>query len=202
LVKGDSVLRKYVLVRLLLNMTRLSAPFYPIFALDVLGAPISMVGFYLSAMTLARILSNLLWQRLGRARGNAFLVQTAALLTALEPLLAVALPWLMRWAGLTVERAGLLPAYLFTAVFLIAGSTQSGRSIGLMARLLDIAPDEERASYVGFVNTALGFVSFLSIIAGAVIDRLGFEPIFVSATVLLLLGYLLTLGWKRDQRTE
>jgi hypothetical protein len=201
LVKGDPTLLRYVLVRVLLNMTRLSAPFYPIFALDVLGAPAAMVGFYLSAMTLARILSNLLWQRLARARGNAFLVQAAALLTALEPLLAVALPWLMRLARLTVESAGLLPAYLFTGVFLIAGSAQSGRSIGLMAWLLDIAPDEERASYVGLVNTVLGFVSFLPVLAGAIIDRIGFEPIFFTATGLLLLGYLATRGWERDQKT-
>ena len=199
LLKGDAAFRRYVLVRTLLNMTRLSAPFYPVFALDVLDAPASMVGFYLSAMTLARILSNLLWQRLGQARGNDFLVKTTALLTALEPLLAVALPWIMRLAGFTVERNGLLPAYLFTAVFLVSGIGQSGRSIGLMALLLDLAPDEERASYVGLVNTTLGFVSFLPILAGAIIDRVGFEPIFFAATVLLLLGYLATLGWKNGQ---
>ncbi len=200
LLKGDPAFRRYVLVRTLLNMTRLSAPFYPIFALDILGAPASMVGFYLSAQTLARILSNLLWQRLGRARGNLFLVKTASLLTALEPLLAVTLPWLMRLAGLTVESSGLLPAYLFTGVFLVAGGTQSGRSISFMALLLDLAPDEERASYIGLVNTTLGFVSLLPILAGAIIDRVGFEPIFLVATGLLLLGYLVTLGWGNEER--
>jgi MFS family permease len=65
-----------------------------------------------------------------------------------------------------------------------------------MALLLDIAPDQERASYVGLVNTALGFVSFLPILAGAIIDRVGFEPVFFATTCLLLLGYLVTLGWK------
>ncbi len=168
-------------------------------ALDVLGAPASMVGLYLSAQTLARILSNLLWQRLGRARGNLFLVKTASLLTALEPLLAVTLPWLMRLAGLTVESSGLLPAYLFTGVFLVAGATQSGRSISFMALLLDLAPDEERASYIGLVNTTLGFVSLLPILAGAIIDRVSFEPIFLVATGLLLLGYLVTLGWGNEE---
>lgn len=200
LLRGDPAFRRYVLVRVMLNMTRLSAPFYPIFALEVLGAPASMVGFYLSAMTLARILSNLLWQRLGRARGNYFLVKTAALLTALEPLVAATLPWIMQLGGLTVERSGLLPAYLFTAVFLVAGSTQSGRSIGLMALMLDIAPDEERTSYIGFVNTVLGFVSLLPILAGAIIDQIGFEPIFFTASGLLLLGYLSTWGWKAESQ--
>jgi len=200
LLRGDPTFRRYVLVRVLLNMTRLSAPFYPIFALDVLKAPASMVGFYMSAMTLARILSNLLWQRFDQAKGTHLLIKTAALLTALEPLMAVALPWLMQLTGFTVQRNGLLPAYLFTIVFVVAGSTQSGRGIGLMALLLDIAPDAERASYIGLVNTVLGFVSLLSILAGAVIDRLGFRPIFFTASGLLLLGYMATLGWEVEAR--
>ena len=202
LVKGDPALQRYILVRVLLNMTRVSAPFYPIFALDILNAPASMVGFYLSAQTLARILSNLLWQRVGRARGNYFLVKTTSLLTALEPLLAATLPWLMGLAGFTVERNGLLPAYLFAGVFLVAGISESGRSIGFMALLLDTAPEAERASYIGFVNTTLGLVSFLPILAGAVIDRLGFQPIFFTATGLLLLGYLATIGWKKEKEKQ
>ena len=198
LLKGDPTFRRYVLVRIMLYMTQLAAPFYPIFALDVLGAPVSMVGFYMSAQTLARILSNLLWQRLGRTRGNFYLVKVAALLTLTGPLLAAAMPWLMQLTGLSVERTGLLPAYLFSAVFIIAGSSQSGRSIGFMSLLLDIAPDAERASYIGFVNTTLGLISFSPILAGTLIDRIGFRPIFFTSTGLLVLGYLLALRWKTD----
>jgi len=200
LIRGDPAFRRYVLVRILLSMTRLSAPFYPILALERLDAPVSMVGFYMSAMTLSRVLSNPLWQRISRSRGNTFLVKASALLTVLEPLTAVALPWLMRLAGLTVQHSGLLPAYVFSLVFLIAGSAQSGRGIGLMALLLDMAPDAERASYIGLVNTVLGFVSLLPILAGAVIDRIGFEPIFVLTTLLLLCAYLATLGWNGESK--
>jgi len=199
LVRQDPDLRRYLLVRILLNMVRIADPFYAVFALDMLGAPPSMVGFYLSAMTLADILSNLVWQRAERTHGTYAIVQASSLLTAVAPLLAAALPWLMHLFGFTVEQHGLLPAYLFTSVFLLAGSSNSGRTIGLMALLLDIAPDQERASYVGLVNTVLGFVSFLPIAAGVIIDRAGFEPIFFTTTLLLLLGYLVTLGWKSRQ---
>lgn len=200
LLKQNPAFRRYLLVRVLLNMTRLSEPFYPILALDVLGAPASMVGLYLSAMTLASILSNLLWQRVERARGVHFLIRISSLLTALTPLLAAALPWLMRSVGFTVERHGAFPAYLFIGVFLLAGGSESGRIIGLMALLLGVAPDEERASYIGLVNTVLGVVSFLPILSGAIIDRIGFEPIFFVATGLLLLGHLITLGWKSQTK--
>ena len=199
LLKESPDFGRYLLARMLLNMTRIAEPFYLIFALDVLGAPTSMVGFYLSAMTLAGILSNLLWQRVDRARGTHFLVKSSSLLTVLAPLLAATLPWLMRSVGFTVEQYGLLPAYLFTSVFLLAGSSSSGRGIGLVALLLDIAPDEERASYLGLANTLLGFVSLLPILAGAVIDRLGYGPVFFTATFLLLLGYVVTLRWKPSE---
>jgi MFS family permease len=196
LFRGDPAFRRYIWVRVLQNMVRLASPFYPIFALDILAAPESMVGFYLSAMTLARIFSNPLWQWIGRKRGNFFLTKVAALLTALEPVLAVALPWGLRLAGLTVENNGLLPAYLFTLVFLVSGSSMSGRSIGFMALLLDLSPENERASYIGFVNTVLGVSTILTILAGAVIDWIGFAPIFWTSAVLLVLGYLATLGWQ------
>ena len=196
LLKQDPEFKRYLVARILLNTMRVAEPFYTVFALDILGAPVSMVGFYLSAMTLANILSNPLWQWAERARDTYFMVKAASLLTVLAPLLAATLPWLMRAAGFTVARYGLLPAYLFTGVFLLAGSANSGRGISLMALLLDIAPDQERASYVGLVNTVLGFVSFLPILAGAIIDWVGFEPVFFATTFLLLLGYLVTLGWK------
>jgi MFS family permease len=157
-----------------------------------------MVGFYLSAMTLASVLSNLLWQRVAQVRGPRLMLKAASLLTALTPLLAAVLPWLMRSVGFTVEGHGLLPAYLFTTVFVLAGSGESGRSIGLQSFLLDIAPDEERASYIGLANTVLGFVSLLPTLSGAVVDRVGFEPVFFTATLLLLLGYLATLRWKLE----
>jgi MFS family permease len=200
LLKEDAVLRRYMLIRTLLSMTRLSAPFYPILALDVLDAPEAMVGFYMSAMTLSLILANPLWQRLSQQRSTAHLLRVSALLSAVEPLAALALPWIMRWAGFTTQRNGLLPAYLFAVVFLIAGSAESGRAIGLMCLLLDIAPEAERASYVGLVNTVLGFVSLLPIFAGAIIDRIGFEPIFGLATLMLAWGYVATLRWKGAQR--
>jgi hypothetical protein len=130
------------------------------------------------------------------------MLKAASLLTAATPLLAVALPRLMQEMGFTVESHGQLPAYLFTGVFLVAGSSQSGRAIGLMSLLLNVAPDEERASYIGLTNTLLGFVSLLPIASGAVIDLLGFEPVFYAAALLLICGFLATWGWRLKRAAE
>jgi hypothetical protein len=199
LIGRNATFRRYLLVRVLLDMTRIAAPFYPILALDVLGAPPYMVGFYLSAMTLAEILSNVVWQRVARARSTLHMLKAAGLLTVLSPLVAVMLPWLMQAVGFTVESHGLLPAYLFTGVFLLAGSSQSGRAIGLLSMLLNVASEEERASYIGLANTVLGFVSLLPILSGAVIDRMGFDPVFFAATGLISVGYVAILRWRPEK---
>jgi Na+/melibiose symporter-like transporter len=194
LIRRNPVFRHYLLMRILLTMTRLAEPFYPILALDVLGAPASMVGFYLSAMTLAGVVSNLVWQRVDRARGPCFMIQLSSFLTVLTPLLATALPWGMRLLGFTVASHGLLPAYLFTAVFVLAGLSASGRVIGLSALMLDIVPSAERPRYIGLVNTAVGVVSFVPLLSGLIIDRFGFEPVLLAATLLLLGAFLVSLG--------
>jgi hypothetical protein len=116
-----------------------------------------MVGFYLSAMMLAETLANLLWQRIDRIRSTLHMLRIVGLLTMLAPL---------------------LEAYLFTGVFLLAGSSESGRAIALLSMLYSVAPGEEQASYIGLTNTALGFVSLLPIVSGTVIDWVGFEPVF------------------------
>jgi MFS family permease len=181
-------------MRILLTMTRLAEPFYPIFALDVLGAPTSMVGFYLSAMTLAGVAANLVWQRVDRARGPCFMIQLSSFLTVLTPLLATALPWGMHLLGFTVASHGLLPAYLFTSVFVLAGLSASGRVIGLSALMLNIVPSDERPRYIGLVNTTVGVVSFVPLLSGLIIDRFGFEPVLLAATLLLLGAFFVSLG--------
>lgn len=199
LLGQSAAFRRYLLVRILMDMIHIAAPFYSVFALEILGAPPFMVGFYLSAMTFAEILANLLWQRIDRIRGTLHMLRIVGLLTMLTPLLAAILPWLMQGVGLTAENRGLLPAYLFTGVFLLAGSSESGRAIALSSMLYNVAPDEERASYIGLTNTALGFVSLLPIVSGTVIDWVGFEPVFIAATGLISLGYVAILRWKPEK---
>lgn len=160
-----------------------------------------MVGFYLSASTLARVLSNLLWQTIDRSRGTLFLLKLSGWLSVLAPLMAATVPWVMRAVGFTVENSGLLPAYLFGLVFLLAGGSNSGRMIGLSTLLLDIAPDDQRPSYLGLVNTVLGFVNFLPILAGAIVDSVGFSPVFFVATCLIFLANVVLIGWNPGSRT-
>ena len=87
-----------------------------------------------------------------------------------------------------------LRAVVLVAVLVSTGGPTFGV---LMAMSLDIAPSEDRATYIGMVNTVLGLISFLPILSGAIIDLVGYEPVFVVATGLVFLGYLATLRLQR-----
>jgi MFS family permease len=68
-----------------------------------------------------------------------------------------------------------------------------------MTYVLDIAPDSERSAYVGLVNTFLGVVSFIPVLGGSLVDRFGFELLFLVAFLISLVG-VLTSGMLHEPR--
>ena len=182
--------RRYVLLRAFLRLGSIATPFYTIYATEVLGAPTAIVGLYISFATLASILSNVVWNRMGQRRGNIFLMGAGTSLTLMVPLLALATPLLGRGLGLP----GRPLAYLFGLLFVCQGFSQSAASVSMQAFLLDIAPPDERPSYMGSVNTILGVISFIPIIGGTLIDRLGYEVVFTLALAFILAALLAFQG--------
>ena len=57
------------------------------------------------------------------------------------------------------------------------GVRGNGKHIGKRSVLLDIVPVAERPTYWGLLNTVLGIVSLLPVLAGKTIDWLGFQPL-------------------------
>jgi hypothetical protein len=194
LLGGDRRYRRYVIMRMLLSMIRIGSPFYVVYALDRLDAPASIAGTYLSMITFARILSNPLWGRVLRRRGLKFVLQSANLLLACSAFLAVGLPATISAAGLTDTVA----TYAFGSVLVVQGLALGAHNVSLLPTLYEIAPARERASYIGLLNTVMGPTSFVSILSGSLIDALGFEPMFLSAGLLVLASFLVGAGLRID----
>jgi hypothetical protein len=198
LLGGDRHYRRYVTMRMLLSMIRIGSPFYVVYALDRLDAPASIAGTYLSMITFARILSNPLWSRVLRRRGLKFVLQRANLLLATSAFLAVGLPALIGAVSLTDTAA----AYAFGTVLIVQGLALGAHNVSLLPTLYEIAPAGERASYIGLLNTVMGPTSFVSIVSGSLIDALGFEPMFLSAGILVLGGFLVGAGLRLPAVSE
>ena len=166
---------------------RLADSFYIIYATEVLHVPVAMAGVYLSALVFSEILSNLFWDHLSRRRESQVTIQLSAAAALAVPVIALLV--------------GLLPVstlsgYTFMLVFVMMGVRDSGKHIGKRSVLLDIVPVAELPTYWGLLNTVLGIVSLLPVLAGQMIDWLGFQPVFGLVAGLTLVGWLSSLRLK------
>lgn len=202
LLRGDRRFMLFVVMRGASTGLSLAAPFYILYAVDVLVAPASMAGVYISVRTLARVVSNMFWGWQCRQRGSLWILRVSFVLGIGCPLIVILLSSLqpMLWPG------G-VPSFLmwaFGAVFLLQGLADSAYGIGNVAYLFDIAPGEERPTYYGLANTMLGPVHFLPALGGAMLDRVGFVPLFAVALGMIVLAYGMTItlsgfGIRRDE---
>jgi len=160
---------------------RLADSFYIVYATEVLHVPVAMAGVYLSALVFSKIVSNLFWDRLSRRRESRVTLQLSAAAALATPVIALLIG---------VLPASMLSGYAFGLVFLLMGVRDSGKNIGKRSVLLDIVPVAERPTYWGLLNTVLGIVSLLPVLAGKTIDWLGFQPVFGLVAGLALVGWL------------
>ena len=176
---------RYLGLRLAVTAANYALPFYAVYARRELDAPEDMVGIYLIGSTLAGALSNLVWSQVGDRQGNRLLMRLVALTALLAPSLALVIAHL--------PEAVLDKSLLFTLVFVLSGAHQTAAFIGSSNYLLELAPANKRALYVGFANSTIGVAVFVSPLGGAIVDWLGFEPLFLFSLICSLVAVLLSL---------
>ena len=187
LARSDRNLARLIWMRTFLVLgSSLAAPFYIVYAKNVLNAPASSIGSYLMVLTLASICSNLFWGRLCDRRGNRLVVLIAGTI------------------GMGVPLTVLLAGYLHSLelVFLplvLQGIYQGSIMISQVNFVLEIAPPAERPIYIGLINTILGIMTVALSVGGLIVDVAGYHFLFWLAALCFLPG--LWAAWKmRDPR--
>jgi hypothetical protein len=66
-------------------------------------------------------------------------------------------------------------------VFVFVGLHTTASGIGNINYTLELGSKSERPLYVGFANGVAGLVLFAAPVAGAIVDWLGFVPLFIFA---------------------
>jgi MFS family permease len=188
----DRAYARYLVVRLATAAAGYASPFYAVYARRSLAAPPEMVGIYLMGFTLSGVLSNLVSGKIGDRYGNRRLMRLAAATAVLSPALALLVAHLPEEA---VPKASLV----FALVFAFRGLHVTASSIGGSNYVLELASSEERPTYVGFANGLTGLALFLSPLGGAVVDRLGFTPLFLLSLTCGLVAVLFSLGLREPR---
>jgi len=178
--RTDRRFRLFLYAQWLSGAVAMALPFYILQVTAVQGAA-SSVALLLGAQTAGALLSNPLWGWLGDARDKRSLLEFAAAISMLPPLLVVA------WIA-TDRAAAVLP--WFTAVSVLLGAVGNGGTIAQLGYLMEISPDDRRPAYSGYFN-ALAAPAALLPLAGAVIaEAASYAAVFAASGTAAALQFL------------
>lgn len=182
LPRQDHNVRFFILGRVVLFLSYIATPFYAIYSISILHAPAEIIGVYVAARTLAALAINPIWSRLSDRRGNRLVMRVATLCGLIVPAWALLAP-------IIADMIHIDPGLLFVPIFMLLGIYDTGVGIGGNNLLLEIAPGDDRAIYIGLTNTIFGIAYFSTIISGLVVDWLGYHGVFILALIFFVIAF-------------
>lgn len=170
-LRGNPVLLRYILLVNLTGFGLTLMPFYIAYAGRHYGLSGEQVGNCLIVQFIGMILSNLLWARRLKTGGFLGVVRGCILCGAALPLLILGL------SGLSLS--------VFLLAFLLMGVTISARKIAFDGLLIEMTNNANRALYQGIVGATSLTTAFFPLVAGGLIQLVGYAPVFVAVAGLV-----------------
>lgn len=168
---------RFIVIENLSSFGLMLMPFYMIFAREQLAVGDAYIGRYLLFQIAGTVLSNLMWGWVAKKLGAKRVVWICLMLGATIPFVALGLSH--------------VSADLFAITFFLIGFVISGRKVGFGPYLLDIIPSSERAVFLGIRGTMNFLVVVLPFLGGILIQTLGYIPVFILVSVMMLVAALL-----------
>jgi MFS family permease len=186
LLRGNRNFSWYLAARAFGLLGGMGSGFFTVYAIGRFGAAPEQVGYFTALLYAGQIAGPLVLGWVADRVGHRLVV-----------LLGVAA---MLGANVVALAAGDIVA--FSAVFVLAGLSQAAIGVSNMNILLEFAPTvDERPTYVGLGNTALGPMAFAApLAAGVVADTLGFAAVFTAAVAAGLVAGAIFVARVREPR--
>ena len=175
LLRNNPRFLKYVLIENMSSFSLMVLPFYIVYAKDTFNLASEYVGTFLLFQIVGMIVSNLFWGYLGDSKGARYVVRVCILIGGIIPLLALI--------------AGQLNPAIYKYLFFIIGFVISGRKIGFLPYLLDIAPEESRTVYLGIRDSLNILIIVLPLIGGVLINFFGYTITFIFVSIIMISAF-------------
>ncbi len=176
--------RRVIAARLLDGLSTLAAPFFIVYATDVLGYGPETIGVFIAAQTIGGMVASLTLGTLAERAGSNAVIRVAVAANLSSPLVAL----------LTFPLRGARWLWLpYAWVFVVMGVASSAIMLGWMNYVLEIAPPGQRPTYAGLTNTLTGLLIPMPILGGWLLQFTSYPGLFVAAAA----GPLLALGLTR-----
>lgn len=188
LLRRDRNLTWFLAARAFAVIGMMAGGFYTVYALRALGAESWQVGVFTAVLLGGQIAGNVALGWLADRTGHRLVIMIGVAATVTANAVALAGPSLP----------------LFSVVFALSGVHVAAINVSSLNVLLEFAPGmEERPTYVGLGTTSLAPVAFAApLLAGLMVDAVGFESVFGLAALFGLVGLSLLLTRVRDPRHQ
>jgi hypothetical protein len=190
---ASPLMRRFLIFRLTMALLAGADPFFIVFAIESLKTPLSMAGVYLAIYGAGFLLSTPLWNGLIDRAGNRIALQLVAAVRIVAPLVALALPDVVS-SKLYVDHIHnpRMPFYIFAIVFGALGVAARGQMSGDSNYLAEIAPTRHFDAYAFVANVSVLIAGFTPLIAVWIIERDGFQRLFLSTAIAGIAAVLLS----------
>jgi MFS family permease len=185
-LRDDKQFLRLTLARLIGGMANMALPFYIIFGTDRLKFAPETIGLFVSAQVTGGLLAGTVLGFLNERSGSRAAIIAALSLQMLAPLLAL----LVFFGGAAF---GPYALWLYALVFVAVGVGQSSGILGFINFVLELAPPQERVTYVGLTNTLSGLLLFAPLIGAVVIESASYTGMFLLVIVLLAASIVISL---------
>jgi MFS family permease len=162
-------------LRLLTGLSGMATPFYVVYATGELHFGTEAIGLFLSSQVVGGILAGFVLGYLNERSGSKIVIQCSTILAIASPLLAL----LMRPMA---PRAGASTIYIYSLIFFAIGALNSAYMTGFINFVLELAPPEERATYIALTNTLCGVLLVAPFLGGWLLQATSY-PVLFAATV-------------------
>lgn len=179
--RNDRRFQLFVYARWLDGAVAMALPFYAVLAMAN-GITQSAIALLLAAQTAGALLSNPLWGWWGDHQGKRSLLEGAAGLGIVAPMLALA----FISDGAVAEIA--LP--WFAAIFFMLGAIGNGGTIAMLGYLMEISPDERRPAYSGYFNTLVAPAALSPLIGAALIEIASLGVVFITSAAAAVIEFI------------
>ena len=182
-------------LRLLTGLHGMVLPFYVVYATEGLHLGIEAIGLFLSSQVVGGILAGFIWAYLNERSGSKIVIQCSTVLAVASPLLALLM-------GPIGHLAGASTVYVYSLIFVAIGALNSSIMPGFLNFVLELAPPEERPTYIALTNTLCGVLMVAPVLGGWIIQATSYPVLFAVTAVSVALGLVLTFRLEEPRQID
>jgi MFS family permease len=177
--------RHVMICRIMVGMMGLATPFYVQHATKELLLPQGIIGTFVIAQTVAGVAASAILGWTCEHKGTQHVIRIGSAAAIMCPLFALA-----------THIVGSHLAFAYPLAYVFLGIINSTWVMGFFNYLLEIAPEGMRPTYIGISNFVMGILTLVPMLGGWLLEITSYTVLFGTATVLVTVGFLLSLGLK------